>query len=99
MTNSNTGGRAFNEFLNDRKTALLSMDKAVIEKYCAKYGISLPKDEATFWCAIHKARTADLLLPLEERMKSKRWLTERNYESMDDGDLAEKRRREGKDER
>ena len=78
---------AFDEFLSDRKHALLSMDKSVINKYCDKYKIKMPEDEETFWCAIHKARTADLNLPLEERKKSKQWLSERNFQSMDDGEL------------
>ena len=75
-------------FLNDRKEALLSMDKEVIKKYCQKYGIKMPEEEETFWCAIHKARTADLQLPFYQRKKSKQWLFERGFHSMDDGDLC-----------
>ena len=66
-------------FLVARKHALLSMDKEIIKSYALKYGIKLPEDEETFWCAIHKARTADKQLSFYQRQKSEKWLIERGY--------------------
>ena len=38
--------------------------------------------------SLHKARTGALSLPIEVRLESKRWLSERGYRSLDDGDLT-----------
>lgn len=76
-------------FLRERDEALLSLDRPRIEAYMAKYGeaSSLPKDDRTFWAAIHKARTGARTLPMEARSLSKQWLTERGLSSFDDGDV------------
>jgi len=37
--------------------------------------------------SLHKARTAAKSLPLVFRIESKKWLSERGYTSMDDGEL------------
>lgn len=39
--------------------------------------------------ALHKARTAAKSLPIELRLESKRWLSDRSYSSFDDGDLTQ----------
>jgi hypothetical protein len=75
------------QFLTDRREALLSLDKEKISNYMLKYGTQPPKDEDIFWMSVHKARTALKELPLDARQKSKDWLTERGYRSFDDGDL------------
>lgn len=75
------------EFLQERKQAFLSMDKTIIEAYMRKYGVPIPDDENTFWVAVHMARTGGADLPLRERLISKRWLSERGYQSLDDGEL------------
>jgi hypothetical protein len=75
------------EFLHDRKQALLSMDRATIEAYMQKYGIKVPSNEEVFWISVHKARTGDKFLPMFERAASKRWLEVRGYQSMDNGDV------------
>jgi hypothetical protein len=38
---------------------------------------------------MHKARTALRSLPLDVRLESKRWLTERGMRSLDEGELKE----------
>jgi hypothetical protein len=38
--------------------------------------------------SLHKARTAAKSLPIEYRIESKRWLSERGYTSLDDGELT-----------
>lgn len=76
------------QFFKDRHEALLSMDKEKILAYALKYKLrNLPADDEMFWIAIHKARTALEDLPMPERSKSKRWLLERGYYSLDDGDV------------
>lgn len=75
------------QFLKDRKHALLSMDKATVVAYLKKYGSPIPQNEYVFWNAIHKARTGALDLPMFERGASKRWLLKHNSGTMDDGDV------------
>lgn len=75
------------QFLADRKAALLSLDKKIIQQYMHKYDVRIPTVENTFWIAVHAARTGAKDLPMEARIFSKRWLIERGYRSMDDGDI------------
>ena len=77
-----------NQFLVERRKALLSMDKTKILAYVQKWGVrNIPQDEKMFWVTIHKARTGATDLPLPERRKSKLWLSQRGFQSLDDGDL------------
>lgn len=82
---------SLNEFLNERAEALLSMDKQKIIAYYKKWnGTEIPtsmNSDELFWIAIHKAITGAKDLPLEARKKSKAWLAERDFKSLDDGDL------------
>jgi len=75
------------QFLKDRKKAMLSMDKKVILKYMKKYDVPIPEKDSVFWVGVHKARTADGLLPMWERCASKYWLIKRGLSPMDDGDV------------
>lgn len=75
------------ECIAERRVALLSMDKTTIEQYMLKYGVSPPRNDDTFWVAVHMARTGARDLPMHERLISKRWLTERGYRSMDEGEV------------
>lgn len=76
------------QFLKDRREALLSMDKEKLLAYAKKYEVkSIPSDDEIFWIGIHKARTACVDLPMEERSKSKQWLTNLGFRSLDDGDV------------
>jgi hypothetical protein len=75
------------DFLRERAEVLLSMNKTLIEAYMRKYEIPIPSDDDTFWVAVHMARTGGADLPLSERLISKRWLSERGYQSLDDGEL------------
>lgn len=77
------------QFIKERREALLGMDKDAILAYAQKWGLkNIPTDnDEVFWAAIHKARTALTDLPIEDRRKSKTWLTEHGFGSWDDGDL------------
>lgn len=84
----NPGPIEIQQFLTERREALLSMDKIKILAYAQKWGVkNLPQNEETFWIAIHKARTGATDLPIEERRKSKKRLTERGFYGLDDGDI------------
>lgn len=62
------------DFIRDRNEALLSLDLKKINAYMRKYGsVELPDNEIG-WRAVHKARTAILDLPADEKQKSKDWL-------------------------
>lgn len=65
------------QFCRDRDEALLSLDRAKIERFMAKYGVEdeTTSDEA-FWRDIHKARCNNTLLPEGARKESERWLRE-----------------------
>lgn len=48
-----------------------------------------PRSRHTVEAGMHKARTALRSLPLDVRLESKRWLTERGMRSLDEGELKE----------
>ncbi len=79
---------SIDQFKKDRNEAMLSMDEKKIRAYMKKYGnqANQPLGDI-FWASVHKARTAIPSIPLEERIKSKKWLIERNLSSLDDGEL------------
>ena len=67
------------EFLKDRKEALLTLDKDKITAYCKKYSVTMPPDDKVFWIGIHKAIVHATDLPFEFRQKSYDWLVDRGY--------------------
>lgn len=66
-------------FVNDRDTALLSMDENTIRAFMNKYGIPASNNDKVFWIAVHKARTGIKTFDPIEKAKSIQWLTERGY--------------------
>lgn len=77
-------------FVAERDAALLSMDKDTLLAYGNKWGVDwklVPGEEQWFWASVHMARTGAKSLPMEARIESKKWLTERRLRSMDDGEL------------
>lgn len=75
------------QFKKDRNHALLSLDGPTIIAYFEKYNGTAPEVNAIFWMGIHKARTACRELPMEARSLSKRWLMDRGFQPMDDGEV------------
>lgn len=75
------------EFRNDRDSALLTMDEQKIREFGKRYNIQMSEKPLVFWATVHKSITAVQNLPLELRQKSKDWLTENGFQSMDPGDL------------
>ena len=69
-----------NQWLADRKEALLSLDKNKILEYSRKYYSDsgyYEADEQAFWIGVHKARSGSIDLPEFERRVSMAWLKER----------------------
>ena len=75
------------KFVAKRDEILTSLDETRIRAYIAEYDIPIPTDGALFWPSVHKAITAAKTIPIDVRKKSKEWLTEHGFRSMDDGDL------------
>jgi hypothetical protein len=75
------------DFVAERNVVLASLDEARIREFYARYGEVMPPDPEVFWAGIHKAITAVKAIDIEIRRKSKAWLIQRSYSSMDDGDL------------
>jgi hypothetical protein len=78
------------DFVKERNEVLLRADLDEVVAFQKKY------NEGMDWSSVprhiqevgmHKAITAVTILPRQHRLKSKRWLTERGYQSFDDGDL------------
>ena len=76
------------QFVKDRREALLSFNEQTVRGYFLKYeGTPGPIDARVLWTAVHKAITACTDLPMEARSKSKKWLVNRGYSPADDGDV------------
>jgi hypothetical protein len=77
-------------FVKERDEMLLACDIDRCIAFHTKYnpGIKFPSREIAE-VAMHKARTAVVTLPKEERQKSKAWLKQHGMDTMpfDDGDL------------
>lgn len=76
-------------FVAERNEMLLSGDVDRLMAFHAKHNPGLPPmtNRIVAEITLHKSRTAAKGLPMEARLQSKRWLTERGYKSWDDGDL------------
>jgi hypothetical protein len=70
------------EMIQDRDTALLSLDEAQIRAYAAKYNVPLPENMTVFWLAIHKARASVTTFPASVREQSIAWLKEHGSEAL-----------------
>lgn len=76
-------------FVAERNAMLLRCDVDEMMAFFKKHNPRAPlfPSRETAEITLHKARTAALGLPLQERQKSKDWLRARGYQSLDDGDL------------
>ena len=64
----------FEQFIQERNEALLSLDKYKILNYMAKYNIEVPDNEIIFWSGVHKAIVAIKYISNEHKEKSIKWL-------------------------
>ena len=68
-------------FLADRKRALASLQREVIEEFLLKYSIPVADDDRLFWGAVHKARVECSDLTEHQREHSRNWLMENGFKS------------------
>lgn len=71
-----------------RNAMLLKGDIVEMQAFMLEHGVRLPSCDEAAWVTLHKTITAVQSLPLDYRKKSKAWLTERGYHSLDDGELG-----------
>ncbi len=76
------------QFVAERNVVLASLDEARIREFYRKNGEIMPDDPEVFWAVIHKTITAVAAIDIEIRRKSKSWLNQHGYSSMDDGELS-----------
>lgn len=78
-------------FVKERDEILLAGDIDRMMEFHARNNPSSPAfpSRQVAEISFHKARTALVSLPREIRLISKRWLRERGYSSLDDGDLTD----------
>jgi hypothetical protein len=76
------------EFNEKRNKLLLAQDLEGLRKFLKERKMPCPRDNATLRVTMHKSITAVLSLPKEFRQRSKDWLTQRGFQSLDDGDLV-----------
>lgn len=72
------------DFVKDRDAALLTLDIKTVNAYLRKYGSPELPDNETGLCAMHKARSAIVNFPADEKQKSKDWLKARGFKHWDD---------------
>ena len=81
------------EFLRDRREALLSLDLVKIIAYAEKYTVPGLAESAAlaeadpdggFWVIVHKARTGARDLPAWAQETSRLWLRQRGHSAMDE---------------
>lgn len=71
------------KYTSERDAVLLTGDVSKLENFARKHGVSKPK-EVTWELIMHKMITACTSLPEGYRQKSKAWLKERGFHSLDD---------------
>lgn len=76
-------------YLKERDEVLMSGNIDRLIAFQNKHNPSSPfRNREIAEVSLHKSRTAVQSLPMEYRLASKRWLSERGYHSLDDGDLS-----------
>lgn len=66
------------DFIQDRDSALLSLDKQKILAYAKKYHVKLPDNDLVFWASVHKAILV-IDAPAEAKEKSRTWLKQNGF--------------------
>lgn len=77
-------------FVKERDEMLMAADIDRLVAFHEKHnpGVRAFPNREVAEISLHKARTGAKSLPIEYRIESKKWLTERGYTSLDDGDLS-----------
>lgn len=69
------------ELVDERDSALISMDKDTIIAYAQKYRVPMgnTNDETRFWLIVHVSRVQAMTIPRWARRESAEWLRQRGY--------------------
>ena len=65
----------------------MQRDPDVLMAFMRERGLQVPSSRDSAEVTLHKTITGVVSLPRKLRRASKRWLTERGFHSLDDGDL------------
>lgn len=76
--------KAYNRARNEM---LLKCDIDALLEFHKFHKLPVPSSRAMAEVTLHKTRTAVASLPMEERRKSKKWLLQRGFHALDDGDV------------
>jgi len=77
-----------NDFITRRNEVLLTRDVNKVMDFLKEWNPdAVPKSSDVVEVGMHKSITAVASLPIEDRLASKKWLADRGYYSLDDGDL------------
>lgn len=72
----------------ERNAMLMQRDPDALMAFMRERGLQgVPPSRASAEVTLHKTITGVVSLPRKLRRASKRWLTERGFHSLDDGDL------------
>ena len=67
------------QFVKDRDSAFLSLNKGEILAYCKKYGVPVPVDGDIFWVGVHKAILHINSATPEQKSNSAKWLISHGF--------------------
>ena len=67
------------QFVKDRDSAFLSLNKSKILAYCKKYDVSVPVDGDIFWAGVHKAILHINSATPEQKDNSAKWLISHGF--------------------
>ncbi len=77
-----------NDFITRRNEVLRTRDVDKVMDFLKEWNPdAVPKSSDVVEVGMHKSITAVASLPIEDRLASKKWLADRGYYSLDDGDL------------
>ena len=72
---------------NLRNAMLKKQDPEELIKFMRRHKLNVPGSYAMAEVTLHKTITSVNSLPMDLRVKSKKWLLERGYTPLDDGDI------------
>jgi hypothetical protein len=74
-------------YVLERNAMLLQRDPDALIAFMKKHKLPRPRSRDAAELTLHKTITSAVSLPDDVRRASKQWLTERGYQSLDDGEL------------
>ena len=77
-------------FINERNSALVSLNEKRIKKLFRKWGVPYPEDRTVFWASVHMSiieiyKCGGRYVKKEHYERSKEWLVQNGLSHMADG--------------